>query len=96
MNVRNFEDLQSPSERQSQMVEPERSKPPIVKKREPSLEACVYFTDLGLDKNEKNKTKCKACGTELVGGGTRYETSSFKRHVQNCKQIKAKYHNIGV
>ena len=47
-----------------------------------------FFTKLGVGKDGIERARCNACKQEYKAGGKLYGTSSLKRHIQKCKEIK--------
>ncbi|RYR09749.1 hypothetical protein Ahy_B05g078151 [Arachis hypogaea] len=47
-----------------------------------------FFKKLGPDKNGVERSECKGCKKVFKAGGKRYGTSTLKRHLDSCTQIK--------
>ncbi|RYR03513.1 hypothetical protein Ahy_B06g082508 [Arachis hypogaea] len=47
-----------------------------------------FFRKFGPDKDGVERSKCKGCKKVFKAGGKRYGTSTLKRHLDSCTQIK--------
>ncbi|KAL1298651.1 hypothetical protein AAHE18_18G047100 [Arachis hypogaea] len=71
----------------------EVDEPSLKRLRPATSDVWNFFKKLGPDKDGVECAECKGCKKVFKAGGKRYGTSTIKRHLDSCTQIK--HENIG-
>ncbi|XLR08529.1 hypothetical protein S83_036467 [Arachis hypogaea] len=66
----------------------EVDEPSSKRARPETSDAWNFFRKLGSDKDGVERSECKGCKKVFKAGGKRYDTSTLKRHLDSCTQIK--------